>query len=180
MTESELIKKTLKEFEAYAREHMDCSYNAATGPWTKGVMTRLCKAGQDAGYYVCVEKKLIKADRGGWLYDMIWIKYCETQLIDVGLVLECEWEIGPEEADRKFDTIEYDFQKLILARADLRCMICWAANRDRAVGNIERLIDQVQGFQKSEIGDNYLFCVWVQDERRFEFRSYPHFPNERG
>jgi hypothetical protein len=37
---------------------------------------------------------------------MTWIKYCGTQPVDVGLVLEYENDIGPEKADRKFDKVD--------------------------------------------------------------------------
>ena len=171
MTISESVQTTLKAFETYARDNLDLRYNAPTAPWTKGIMIRLRDVGKKNGYYVCVEKKF-KADRGEWLYDMTWIKYCGTQPIDIGLVLELEWEVGREDADRKFDKIEYDFQKLLLARADLRCMIFWSATRQSARENIERLIEQVQGFEKKVIGDNYVFCVWLQDEACFKFYPY--------
>ena len=167
----ESIVKTLEIFAAYARENLGCSYDAPTGPWTEGIMTRLCKVGQNEGYYVCVGK-LDQANRGEWLYDMTWMKYCDVQPINVGLVLECEWEIGPEPADRKFDRIEYDFQKLILARADLRCMIFWAQSERSAKTKIEQLIVQVKNFSKNGTGDNYLFCVWLQDDKGFYFQPY--------
>ncbi len=105
MTVSESVQTTLKAFEAYAVKNLDLRYNAPTEPWTKGVMTRLRCVGKKNGYYVCVAKKY-KGDRGEWLYDMTWIKYCGTQPVDVGLVLEYENDIGPEKADRKFDKVD--------------------------------------------------------------------------
>ena len=142
--------------------------------WTRFIMTLLCKVGQDEKYYVCTSKA-DQADRSEWLFDLTWIKYDETQPIKLGLVLECEWGVGREEADKKFDKIEYDFQKLILARADLRCMIFWADDEAQARKDILRLLNQVQRFQMSEPGDNYLFCVVLGEERHFGFfHHYTH------
>ncbi len=147
--------------------------------WTRFIMNLLSKLGQEKGYYVCATKAdQANRNRGEWLYDMTWIKYDGTHPIDVGLVLECEWNTGPEEADRKFDKIEYDFQKLLLTRAELRCLICWPSTRQNAIDTIQSLIDQVQQFQKSECGDNYLFCVWRADKRLFEFCTYTYHPAE--
>ena len=133
-------------------------------------MTRLCDTGQKNGYYVCVSK-VNAANHGEWLYDMTWLRRDGDQLTDVRLVLELEWGYFPE--------VHEDFEKLLLAKANLRCMIFWAANQQNAVGNIQALLNQVLEFQKTARGDNYLFCVWLEDEARFDFHTYTNYSKEK-
>ena len=90
---------------------------------------------------------------------------------DVSLVLELEWGYFPE--------VHEDFEKLRLAKANLRCMVFWAANRQNAVGYLQTLLNQVLKFQKTTRGDNYLFCVWLEDKACFEFNSYTHYSEEK-
>ena len=48
MTESDRIKRALTDFEAYARKNLNLRTRAVPARWTEGIMTRLCKGGQDA------------------------------------------------------------------------------------------------------------------------------------
>ena len=66
-------------------------------------------------------------DYGEWLYDVTWLKYERqrdglewpaTALIEAPLVAECEWGRG-----KNLEYIVEDFEKLLLARADVRLMI---------------------------------------------------------
>ena len=133
--------------------------------WTEEIMTRLCNVGQEQDYYVCVSG-VSESNRGEWLYDMTWLQYEGNQLMDVGLVLECEWGY--------FSAVRADFEKLMLAKADLRCMIFWAANRQEAMDDILRIFDTIKEFQKTKDTDIYLFCVWLEDEAHFYFYNYPN------
>ena len=108
-----------------------------------------------------------EAHSGEWLYDVIWRKMSGNKFLDVGLVLESEWEPSG---------IEEDFQKLLLARAELRCMIFYSASKQSAKREIEDLINQVGEFSGSQSGDKYLFCAWLADEKRFHFRDYVFEP----
>ena len=159
------IQTALKDFEAYAVKNLDCSANGSSTPFTEGIMTRLCDIGQDAGYYVYV-KSISQADGGEWLYDMTWLVYDRKRLTDIGLALECEWDYFPGVLD--------DFQKLLLVRADLRCLIFWSKTLQSTRENIRMLIDEVVGCRKSEHGDDYLFCVWVDEQMGFMFHPYTH------
>lgn len=187
MNESERIKNKLKELATYIRENPDNPEKlnfdwdpkpGITPKWTKEVMTRLCKVGQDERYQVCVTKSDVCVEkdpyRAEWLYDMTWLKFDNRELIDVSLVLECEWGVfdKPDKDHYHRDNVQYDFQKLLLARADLRCIIFAAQNLQDAEKYVEELIDIVERFQKRKIGDNYLFCVCLSAEKRFHFKEY--------
>ena len=100
---------------------------------------------------------------------MTWLRRAGDLLIDVGLVLECEWGYFP--------AVCADFVKLLLAKAKLRCMIFWAANRQDAIDYVLHLVEVIGEFQRTELKDNYLFYVWLDDETRFYFNAYPNEMN---
>src|SRR2546430_14229755 len=51
---------------------------------------------------------------GEWLFDMTWTQYRNESLLDVSLVLECEWT--PTERD-------HDFDKMLVAPAHHRVVV---------------------------------------------------------
>ena len=185
MNDSARIKNKLKELATYVRENpnnpekLSFAWSGGTEKvWTKQVMTRLCKVGHKEGYRVCVKKfcgkKLEQAYRAEWLYDMTWLKFDSRELIDVPLVLECEWGHFDKDDEDHYrpERVQYDFQKLFLARADLRCIIFAAKTLQDAEKYVKELIDIVERFQKRQTGDNYLFCVCLSTEKRFHFKEY--------
>ena len=159
MNEVELVKTTLKDAEPTINRLPKDS------GWTQEIMPRLCDAGQECDYYVCVSK-VNQADRGKWLYDMTWLQSEGNRVTDVGLVLECEWGY--------FREVRADFEKLLLAKACLRCMIFLAEDRQDAMDYVLRLVDVINEFQRTDPKDNYLFCVWLENEARFYFYVYPN------
>lgn len=158
---NEVIKQTLDEFNANAIKE----YGIVTSePWTRGIKNRICKIGKERGYEVRASSSE-EAHSGEWLYDVVWRKISGNKFVDVGLVLESEW---------KRSGIDKDFQKLILARAELRCMIFYTASKQSAKREIEELINLVVEFSRSQTGDKYLFCAWLVDEECFYFRDYTY------
>ena len=169
MTESDRIKRALTDFEAYARKNLNLRTRAVPARWTEGIMTRLCKGGQDADNSVRV-KGIDEAEGGEWLYDMVWLQNNgRGQLIDVKLVLECE-------AEKFRDYVVPDFRKMLLAKSELRCMIFRAADKQTAKSNVRSLVSAINMFHRTECEDNYLFCVWLKNESRFYFDVYPSNP----
>ena len=120
--------------------------------WTQTVLTTLCKLGRRLGYTTWNE----------WLYDASW-RHSDTsnRLISVPMVAESEWG--------NLEAIEYDFQKLLLARsAVLRVMVYDAKKADDGA---ERLCEHVGAFNGAR-GDTYLLIAFVGDiseTRWFEF-----------
>ena len=167
----DVIKETLdKVTEALKAENSDAK-------WTREIKNHLCKVGKEKEYWVYASR-CDEADDGEWLYDLTWLDYKGVNLIDVKLALESEW--GDE------GEINDDFQKLLLVRADLRCMIFSTQTKgdatEKAKEKIKNLITQVEQFSKSQAGDTYLFCAWLHGEDRFLFCDYtrgitPPLPN---
>ena len=94
--------------------------------WTKAVKTKLCKIGREFGCKVGAGG-VDNLDYGEWLYDVTWLEYeresddfkwPSAALIKAPLVAECEWGRG-----NNLGYIVEDFEKLLLARADVRLMI---------------------------------------------------------
>ena len=100
--------------------------------------TRLCLAGvaQQPRLYVCASGVDV-ADHGEWLYDVCWLRYDEGDpavepqadlwldyLNEALLILECEWATAGTDPGR----IRDDFQKHLVGRARVRCMI-WEDDR---------------------------------------------------
>jgi hypothetical protein len=105
---------------------------------------------------------------GEFLYDLIWIRREQGQrpILDLALVLECEWGIGQE---------IFDFQKLLLARADLRVMV-FQGSRQHQSQVIAQMRDEISEFRKTQTGDRYLFACWDLEpecnHREFHYEGY--------
>ena len=120
--------------------------------WTHAVKSELCAAGQALGYYVCTSG-VAQADHGEWLFDQVWMNWTLTprQLKRIGLVVECEWSRTQAEI---FD----DFEKLLVARADVRLMIFQALTAPDVHALFARLRAETQGFPQHQSGDYYMLA----------------------
>jgi hypothetical protein len=134
--------------------------NAGDKTWTSELNQQLIKH-EPPGYRTCVK---------GWtdaeyLYDMIWMKTGpENNCQDIGVVLECEWGMDRNGMYR----VMYDFQKLLIARADTRVMI-FQGNPECQTQTIAKMKRQISEFSKTEADDRYLFACWnlgLKAERR--------------
>ena len=110
---------------------------------THHVMRVFDELGRSLGYEVEI----------GWLYDMTW--YVEEQRVmsDLPMILECEWDHGP----RHRDEINFDFQKLVQARADVRV---WISASPKSASHIENCERQIRLFSGTLPGDHYIFAVF--------------------
>lgn len=99
----------------------DLQDNRDRGAWTKAVKTALCSMAKEKyGWHVTADVQdddgNLQFDGREWLYDVTCRKYDgDDYQRRVPMVAECEW--GPA------NSIYYDFEKLLLARADVRVMI---------------------------------------------------------
>ena len=85
------------------------------------------------------------------LYDVTWLKHENDELVDAPLVAECEW-------GNKRD-IEYDFEKLLLARAGVRLMIF---DEPISKGMAERLAEKVRS---STVPEQRMLGCWHPGKR---------------
>jgi hypothetical protein len=150
--------------------------------WSGLVKTAFIQLAEKQGYKVCTalseEAKLTLTDDerkcvewGEWLYDLVWYAYekdDETGVehtTSVPLVMECEWNISLKD-------IATDFDKLLVANADLRVMVCgWydPGEPDAIITYCERA---VQSFEQGRYGDQFLICILPEaDEGKPRFHT---------
>ena len=134
------------------RARPDGGWGRAT--WTKGVKEELVRLGRCKCYKTCTSGVANKTGNtwGEWLYDVVWLKATDNFTVcDVPLVAEIEWG---NEGD-----IWDDFQKLPIARAGVRVLIC--DHKDKLLEELQKHIDS---FALSEKGDKYLFATYNQGQ----------------
>jgi len=125
--------------------------------WTKEVKNAVGRIAEQRGYSVYASGM-----GGEWLYDLICLEYEDEYLKGIPLVLESEWSR---------DSVDADFQKLVVARADHRIMVLEVSDKKKKEV-IERLLQHVQKCRHSTIGDRYLFACWSEKERVFNCSVY--------
>ena len=131
--------------------------------WTEAVKTKLCEIGKDRFgckiYANGVDEP--KPDGGERLYDVTWLKHENDELVDAPLIAECEWGNQGQ--------IEYDFEKLLLARARVRLMIF---DEPTSKGMSERLAEKVRKFNGSRAEDAWLLASWEKSDRCWSCRYF--------
>jgi len=98
-----------------------------------------------------------------WLYDLIWKGRSPND--DPLLVAECN--LG-----KNFRDIRNDFEKMLMARAELRLLITYGGNdqkdSEKALENIERLKTQIPGT------DHFLFATIIDDSKGGKIFRYDY------
>jgi hypothetical protein len=147
--------------------------------WTGLVKMAFIELAAEQRYKVCTalseeakrrvnEEMPLCVEWGEWLYDLVWYAYEKDEdtgverTTAVPLVMECEWNIS-------LTDIALDFDKLLVANADLRVMVCgWYATVE-PVAIIEYCERAVQSFEQGRHGDQFLLCFLSEEG------SEPHF-----
>ena len=141
---AETLEERLNEIEA-----------SSTPEWTMKVKQVLTKLGNEKGYKVAVNGEGCTWGKSEWMNDVVWADLNEDELIrTIPLVAECEWGSEGEVWD--------DFQKLLIIRADVRALIFECNSRDKASSLVEELKQQIECFESSQGGDEYLFASYAE------------------
>ena len=136
------------------------------GECTKQIKSSIAHLGKQKRYWVYASQAE-HVDGGEWLYDLTWLNYSDDQLLTIELALESEWDQNG---------IIDDFQKLLIARAELRAMIFQVRTENEKEMRFKQLREQIGKFTKSIAGDRYLFSCWVQESRKFSHETYIYQP----
>ena len=133
--------------------------------WTGVFKRALAQLGRDYfGCRICTSG-IENCEEGEWLYDMVWYKYRwdgpERFLGSVPFVMECEWNLQQEE-------IKDDFEKLLLANADLALMICWV-HADYQSALKEYFRNSVQNYKQGRSGSRVLIAVLDYTTDKFKW-----------
>ena len=152
MEPTPLVECLIKEFGQIEKQIRVANIHSDK-EWSSVVLTALCALGQNRDCYVCassVDKK--KRDYPEWLYDITWLNYDnDNKLKSVELVGECEWG-NPGD-------IEDDFQKLLVARAQVRLMIYDMTWEGDIISTLRKYINAFCGTPS----DTYLTIAYNND-----------------
>jgi len=157
--------------------------------WTWLIKKAFIELGMKHSYKVCTARTAEQCEEltygnitcvewGEWLYDLVW--YTESQgevhgeklTISVPLVMECEWGVG-------IPNMALDFNKLLVANADLRVMVCGAYDKETTDNFIAYCERAVQSYQQGHIGDCFLLCL-MPNEGKVIFRTIVKYEHLRG
>lgn len=134
--------------------------NAGTGDWTKLVKCALVNVGKSYASQKWVTGGNNCGSNTGheWLFDVIWYEQdSDGKFLDLILAAESEWH--------GHDKIKEDFEKLLVARAKYRVMICEYDNISSILSEMRLWIDS---FKCTQVGDRFLLAVWSYTEWHFE------------
>lgn len=102
--------------------------------------------------------------KGNGFFDMVWYEEDEDKRLDrLPLAMESEWS-------KNYGEIKYDFEKLLVARAECKLMICQCHPDDTEL-LISLLQEAVSAFKAAK-GDRYLIAVLDSStEEAFQYFS---------
>lgn len=131
--------------------------------WTRRIKESLCMLGQRNRYGVCAAG-CAGADEGEWLFDMVSTvgRGDPWQFCEMPLAMECEWSTH-------LDDIAWDFEKLLVAKAQHKLFIFQEAAQSGVREVAERLKAMVNSFKTTLPGERYLLAGYAFDEHRFHF-----------
>ena len=153
------IEKQIRE--AIHKVGVKCE-GKSDGKWTTMLNDDLQQLGKEHNYRTCAPR----CEEHGWLFDLCWYKEFSEGLANQPLVAEFEWQ-------QHYKHIRYDFEKLMVARADHRLMVFQQPNNTEFDGVVEKLIKCIANFDGTAIGDRYLFACWLNDgSEKFIFRLH--------
>jgi len=129
--------------------------NESNPVWTKAVNDAFSDLGKAHGWEICAKNI---APNPGWLFDLTWYKYAlgGTRGLDIGLILESEWK-------HDYESLRYDFEKLLVGKSKYKVFICEATNAD-----IEKLMSLVDDCQLPPMDETYIFANWIGAKGHFE------------
>ena len=151
---NEIEQRILEELNEFSKLYFSADNKDRSGKFvTKSILKRVGDIGKDLKFDVCASgfKDIFY---GEWLYDMVWYKEEKVTeyLLEVVLVLECEQAYG-------IPDIKYDFEKLLLANAKMRIMICLAGKTpvDEIKNYFIKAVEAYKGLNK---GSRILALIW--------------------
>ena len=170
MSSDDIVNRIAAEFRKVERE----APRLTQRQWTEKVLITLCRLGKKEFGYKAWATDVPDKYRDGneFLYDASWHETDNCgRIISLPMVAESEWG-NPREVD-------YDFQKLLLARSKVRVMVYWVAMRENQEETCDRLRKHVGTFKGTE-GDTYLLIGLFYENTEKVFRFQFHRITDEG
>lgn len=146
----------------------DIADDSTPTAWTTAVNRILYNTAKQNERKYFTASKLKSGENPEWLYDFVWYDNNEFGLNDVFLVVESEWKNPWGNEDYGYD-IQYDFEKLILARCVYKLMIFEGENFEENSQYLDALKAVVKNCKLTNIGDRYMFAAWDKEKQEFHF-----------
>jgi hypothetical protein len=134
--------------------------------WTKHVKEAIFKIARKE--HVVTTHGLGDRTEPQWLFDMAWSVECGPKyayLQRLVLIAEFEW-------NRKAEDLYWDFQKLMVGRADYRLFVFDQKNKEEVSHFMDRFVEQISMYQGTQEGDRYLFAGSSTDEKTFLVKAF--------
>lgn len=137
---------------------------------TKAVKTFFADLGLQLDYRVATSG--VAAQRGEWLYDLVWYHGSDTWYRRQGLVLETEMRPGASVKNASY--VDVDFHKLIQARADIRVWLGAIPNTSMVEEHMKNCERQIVEFEQSMPGDFYMFILFDWSINKTVVQTYEY------
>lgn len=157
-----------KELSINLSKIWDFAEDSTPTIWTAAVNTILSKAAKQNDRRYFTASKLKTCENPEWLYDFVWYDNNAFGLNDVYLVVESEWKNPWGNEDYCYD-IQYDFEKLILARSVYKLMIFEGDTTEENSHYLDTLKKVVVNCKLTKRGDRYMFAAWDKSKQDFYF-----------
>lgn len=150
MTPEALTTAICSRLDEALRDNLAIQLRSSRRGWTSGIRKALSDLGRELGFQIAPSD-----DEGAFLYDMVWYSIDEPGfLLDLKMAMECENEIAP------IGCVDFDFQKLVQSRADIRIWISTSANKNDTQIHIMNCKKQIDLFRAGQPGDRYIFLFF--------------------
>ena len=146
--------EAIKECLCNVAKKLNEEHRTLNSEWTKMCLGELAGLGErkEYGYQAA---PCPRCSEHGWLYDLIWWEGENGGMKDLILALESEWSPS-------IQSVRYDFQKLVQARARIKVLICDALSPEGR----KALISDIDNFEQNDNDGEYLFAVYNGDKAK--------------
>lgn len=104
-----------------------------------------------------------------WLYDLVCYRYGNEHyaLNDTILVMESEWKgkryaSNNNDEEDPYGEVKFDFQKLLLANADIKLMVYKEHRTDKDYNLNEYFIRRIKEYRQGKSSDCFIFACYSQ------------------
>jgi hypothetical protein len=171
----DIEKLISKEFSEYFKIGNDINWDS-NAFWTLQIKKILDDIGRKTyGTNVKNGREFFTAASGlmkqhEWLYDLVWYEYDtnKNKLTNIYLVAESEWKTSWNKKSYLTD-LQYDFEKLLLARSPYRLMIFDGYSEEELKSYISHFNSIIDEYHHSQKNDRYMYAAWLNSNKNSEF-----------